>query len=72
MLQGQLKGMGHEAVCTVAAVKVSLPSSNVWEYAKCSIHNAPADLPDGQYEVTFNGRVERVKKERGFWLASPR
>jgi hypothetical protein len=52
MMAGLLKGMGRETVCTVSAVKVSLPQLNIWEYVKCDIHLAPEDLPNGQYAVT--------------------
>jgi|ERR1035437_3154345 hypothetical protein len=60
--KGHLEGMGHEAGCTVGAVKVSLPLLNIWEYVRCSIHHAPVDLPDGQHQVTFEGRTMQVKK----------
>ncbi len=61
--------MGHQAACTVSAIKVSLPQLNIWEYVKCSIQHAPDDLPDGQYEVSFDGREMRLKKLDGGWLA---
>ncbi len=68
---GQLKGMGHEAACTVSAVKVSLPQLNISEYVKCDIHLAPQDLPDGPYQVTFEGRTMKVKKLGADWLDEP-
>jgi len=68
MMAGQLKGMGHEAVCTVSAVMVSLPQLNIAEYVKCDIHLAPLDLPDGPYQVTFEGRTMTVKKQGGDWV----
>jgi len=40
MMSGWLKGMGHEAECTVSAVKVSLPQLNISEYVNCDIHLA--------------------------------
>jgi hypothetical protein len=69
MLPGRLKGMGREADCTVGAVKVSLPGTNVSHYAKCSIHHEPSDLPEGQYQVTFGGETVPVQKRNGAWLA---
>jgi hypothetical protein len=63
-----LKGMGYEAGCTVSAVKVSLPQLNIWEYVRCDIHLAPENLPDGSYEVSFEGRTMQVKKLDGDWL----
>ncbi|MGO9438794.1 MAG: hypothetical protein ACLPH3_25850 [Terracidiphilus sp.] len=71
MMLGQLRGMGHEAECTVSAVKVSLPLLNTWEYVKCDIFLAPEDLPDGPYKVTFEGRTMKIKKLDGYWLDGP-
>ena len=68
MMSGWLKGMGHEAECTVSAVKVSLPELNISEYVKCDIHLAPEDLPNGVYQVSFEGRTMKVKKLDGDWL----
>ena len=68
MMTGRLKGMGREAECTLSAVKISLPLINIWEYVNCDIHFAPENLPDGQYEVTFEGRTIQVKKLDGYWL----
>ena len=48
--------------------KVSLPLLNIWEYVKCDIHLAPENLPDGPYEVSFEGRTTHVKKVDGDWL----
>lgn len=76
ILKGILKGMGREASCAILALKVSLPQLNIFEYVRCDIHEAPADLPDGQYSVSFDGRTMKVKKldgnwlSRGLWLAS--
>jgi hypothetical protein len=69
MLSGRLKGMGREADCIVSAVKVSLPGTNASHYTKCQIQNAPDDLPEGQYQVTFGGDTTNVRKRDGFWLA---
>ena len=68
MMTGRLKGMGREAECAISAVKVSPPQLNDGEYVNCDIYFAPENLPDGQYEVTFEGRTMRVKKLDGDWL----
>jgi hypothetical protein len=68
MMTGRLKGMGRQVGCTVSAVKVSLPELDIWEYVKCDIHLAPDDLPDGPYQVTFQGRTMEVKLLDGFWV----
>jgi hypothetical protein len=72
VMSGHLKGMGREAKCLVSAVQVSMPGTNVSHYAKCKIQNAPDDLPEGSYQVTFDGQTENVKKSNGFWLADAR
>lgn len=68
MMTGRLKGMGREAECAVSAVKVSLPHLNIWEYVNCDIHLAPENLPDGRYDVTFEGKTMAVKLLDGFWV----
>ena len=68
MIAGRLKGMRYEAGCMVNAVKVSLPQLNIWEYAKCDIHLAPKNLPNGSYEVSFEGRRMQAKRLDGYWL----
>ena len=65
---GRLEGMGREAECTVSAVKVSPPQLNIWEYVKCDSRLAPEDLPDGRYEVTFEGKTMGVKLLDAFWV----
>ena len=50
------------------AVTVTLPQLNIWEYVKCDIHLAPKNLPDGSYEVIFEGRTMQAKKLDGDWL----
>jgi hypothetical protein len=69
MLAGRLRGMGREAECTLSAEKVSLPGTNMYEYAKLTILGEPKDLPDGQYEVTYDGRTQKVQRKFGAWIA---
>jgi hypothetical protein len=68
MMTGRLKGMGREAECTVSAVKISVPHPDIWEYVECDIYLAPEDLPDGGYEVSFEGKTMKVKLLDGFWV----
>lgn len=70
VVPGKLQRMGQTVECLVSATKVSLPGTDLFEYANCSIHQYPPDLPDGQYTVTFAGRTETVKKQNGFWLSA--
>jgi hypothetical protein len=69
MLSGLLRGMGREAECTVSTVKVSLPGTNHYEYTKLGIHNEPAELPDGPYAVTIEGRTVPVQRHLGAWIS---
>jgi hypothetical protein len=69
MLQGKLRGMGREASCILSAIKISSPLTGHPNFTKCDIHQAPDDLPDGRYEVTFGGQTAKVKNGNGFWLA---
>lgn len=67
MLSGTLKGANHEAPCTVRAIKVSLPNLDIWEYVSAAIAQAPSELPDGAYNVSFEGRTMKVRKVAGNW-----
>jgi len=69
ILNGELQGMGRNEGCLILATKVSLPGINQYEYAKVSIHRAPADLPDGTYTITYDGRTAQLKKQGEFWLS---
>jgi hypothetical protein len=67
-LSGYLKGMEHEAECKVSACEVSAPSSKGYEYALVMICEAPQDLPDGRYHLTFDSRAIPVQRHNGAWL----
>ena len=69
LLPGRLMGMGYEASCSLVAIKVSLPELDIWEYVRCEIYEAPSALPDGRYDVSFDGRAMDIKKLDGNWLA---
>jgi hypothetical protein len=68
-LPGHLAGMGRDVNCSVGAVKVSLPGTAEYNYVRPVIHDAPADLPDGLYQITFGGKTDRVQRHNGAWLA---
>lgn len=69
LVSGTLNGMSHQVPCMVRAVKVSLPSLDTWEYVAADIVQASSELPDGAYDVCFEGRVMKVKKFAGHWEA---
>jgi hypothetical protein len=69
LVEGVLKGMNFEAPCIVRAVKVSLPELDVWEYVAADIAQAPSNVPDGTYEVKFEGRKMPVKKTARGWIS---
>jgi hypothetical protein len=67
-LFGNLKGMEREAQCKVSAFEVPMPDSDSYEYALVMICDAPRDLPDGRYHLTFDSRAIPVQRHNGTWL----
>lgn len=67
-VKGRLKGMGREAECLVIGAKVVLPDRKEHPIPKLSIHNEPKDLPDGVYEVSFEGRNQPMRRKGNFWI----
>jgi hypothetical protein len=64
---GMLTGQGHNATCTVSAVKVTLGGSHESAYVGRKITNVSEMLPEGDYELTANGQKSRVRFRDGFW-----
>jgi hypothetical protein len=48
----------------------SLPGTSVSHDARCGIFQAPDDLPEGQYQVTFGGQTNGVQKRDGYWVSA--
>ena len=69
LIEAVLEGMNLQAPCTVRAVKVSLPKLDIWEYVAADIVQAPFDIPDGSYSVSFEGRKMKVKKTAQLWVS---
>jgi len=68
--RAKLKGMGHEAECNVSGSLKSLPGSNIPpEPTKLDISGEPSNLPDGLYEVSFDGHTKSFRRKDGFWIA---
>lgn len=68
ILLGQLKGIDREAECKVSAFEVPLPDSDSREYALLMISDAPHDLPDGRYHLSFDSRAIPVQRHNGKWV----
>jgi hypothetical protein len=70
LIRGVLRGMGFETRCEMVAFKVTHPDSSRPIYTHWSVIDAPADLPDGAYTVSFEDRTVAVRREGGLWLAA--
>lgn len=74
LLEGKLKGLGLEAKCEVLARRlaidaIGMPLQRPYIYTDCSVIGAPADLPDGEYNVYFDGHSFAAKSQRGHWFS---
>ena len=69
LVSGTLNGMSHRVPCMVRTVKVSLPNLDILKWVRADIAQAPSELPDGAYNVSFEGRTMKVKKIAGNWEA---
>ncbi|HTW47542.1 MAG TPA: hypothetical protein VMD92_06325 [Acidobacteriaceae bacterium] len=69
LICGVLRGMGHEAGCEMVAIKDKPPDSPRPIYSRWSVIDAPRDLPDGRYTVSFENYTVPVRREGGLWLA---
>lgn len=69
-IPGQLQGMGYTVQCVVTAIRVSLPGTDKFEYTRPVINDAPIDLPDGFYELTYGWKTQRIQRLHGAFLAA--
>ena len=67
LVSGTLSKSGAVARCIVRVRKVSNLKLNVTEYVRAEVALAPPNLPDGDYEMHFEGRSLKVKKAAGHW-----
>ena len=65
LVSGTLTKSGAVARCIVRVRKVSNPKLNVTEYVRADVALAPPNLPDGDYEMHFEGRSVKVKESCG-------
>jgi len=67
---GVLRGQGHEATCTVSAIKVTLSGTGVAAYTQYSIERTSKTLPDGEYQLSVNDQSIPMRYYNGNWLAA--
>jgi hypothetical protein len=53
--------------CIVRAIKLTIPKLNLVEYVKADVALTSPHLPNGDYELHFDGRVMKVKNTAGQW-----
>jgi hypothetical protein len=68
LIHGLLRGMGREVSCEMLAIRDSQSEKSPAVYSRCSVIEAPRDLPDGDYTVMFSGYTVSAKKEGGLWI----
>jgi hypothetical protein len=69
LIRGVLRGMEHETGCEVLVRKHSIESGSP-RYSEGFVLNAPVDLPEGEYTVTFDGHSLHAVSQHGIWLTS--
>jgi hypothetical protein len=67
VVDGRLKGMGRDIPCKVSGIRVSGADTTVFEMTELGIVDPPEDLPDGIYELEYQGSAERFTKHEGVW-----
>jgi hypothetical protein len=68
LIHGLLQGMGREEPCEMLAMKESRTETGAVVFSQCSVIDAPHDLPNGIYTVSFGGYVVPARKESGLWI----
>ncbi|MGA8109824.1 MAG: hypothetical protein WBD46_11600 [Acidobacteriaceae bacterium] len=68
LVRGSVEGMGCTARCEMLAMKEYLSETAPPIYSRCCVIDAPMELPDGDYRVTFAGHQVSAHKESGLWL----
>jgi hypothetical protein len=68
LIHGWLQGNGRQEPCEMLAMRdvPAVPGPAV--FSRCSVMEAPLDLPDGDYTVTFEGYIVPARKEAGLWI----
>ena len=50
------------------AMRDAATASGLAVYSRCSVIDAPPDLPDGEYTVSFDGYIVLARKDAGLWV----
>ena len=61
--------MCREALCVVMGTRKTRPDGKAGELLRLSVFQEPENLPDGPYELRFQGQIEKVWRKAGFWVA---
>ena len=67
--KGILNGMGREALCTVMGTRKMQMDGSAGELVRLSVYQEPTNLPDGPYDLRFQGQMKKVQRKAGFWVA---
>jgi hypothetical protein len=68
VMPGKLIGMGRLADCSLRVVRLTAAEGDHCEYRGITIEEAPPDLPEGRYELTFDAQVRVVQRLCGKWV----
>jgi hypothetical protein len=60
--------MGREEPCEMLAMKEIQPETGATVFSRCSVIDAPQDLPNGVYTVSFGDYLVPARKESGLWI----
>jgi len=69
LVSGTLTSAAMLSACVVRAIKVTLPNLETSEYVKVEVALASPYLPNGDYELHFDGRMMKIRKNSEAWFS---
>ena len=72
LVHGVLRGMGQEVPCELLAIREAPSAGAPPIFSRCNVIEAPREMPDGDYTVTFSGYIVPARREGGLWLPDDR
>jgi hypothetical protein len=66
---GIIRGQGHEANCTVTALKMTR-GTGIPAYTRYEVKAVSRPLPEGDYQLTVNGQSFPIRHRGEYWLAA--